>query len=648
MTDPRTTRAPVLVQHLTVSSRLDDLPAFVSTGPVSGRAGALLGVRQPASGFRAGVIALLWVVVACAIARADDPSGPGAIGELPADADTVLLVQNATRLRASSVGRAALGAIADEGMLAPIAVEWVRFADELGWGEEEAFDKLLGRRVVFVSRNQTPAKPGLPDRVWVVLTDVSPEVYGRLRERLAAAPRAVALGHQVLSIERGRFELTGHRRPNRPADRSVTLIIAPSEHRELFDQMLRSLGPDAGPSIRDTPAFRRVRVLGDADVVLALRLDPPGGPGQASGADWKNFAIVSGRAGDGGGGVGNDGNDPRVWSLSMILRDQSSAAALSATPLSSDAEFRLLRICADLAIIQREDFVATISPLATPAVRGALQSLALLGQVKTAMPEAARRLVSGHQGVAMNVADPQHPVFTLALQTSDRDALAAALDPAIADFLLERERRAAPGASNVRPAPPPNFAGFSPRALRVVPLSMPPGTDPLPLVLGGPVTAAWSYPGFAKLDGLVHPRLAREGGGVEVGVGGEREAAPRAGWWSLTLASPVDGETAGAARPFAEAFAADPALGVMDRWLWLGGGHPARFERAIPALLAPSAGVRAGMHAVEDVELKISATDDGDLVGQFRLRLMPSPEPVPASAPAPAAAPPRVPGPLLK
>jgi hypothetical protein len=529
---------------------------------------------------------------------------PEAVGELPAGVDTVLVVQEASRIRSSPPGQAAMAALGAEGVLGAITPQWEMFARELGYGEQEAFDRLLGGRVVFAS-GPVPGGGGGGGagggaRAWVVLTDVSPETDQRLKKRLEVAPRGVVRGHQILSIERGRFELTSHRRDGRAGERTVTLVIGPGVvanpalgggRSALFDEMIGVLaggggGGQGAVDLRGTVLHRRLTAIPpaiDADVLVALRLDGAGGAQEP----WASFALVWGAIGGvQDGAAAPDGG--RSISAGLMLRDPARAAELAQTPVSGDAEFRRLSDVLDLAVVQRAGIDALVAPLATPAVAGVLKLLGRIDGLKNELPEAARALVGDRRAIGLSAANATRPVILLGLESTDRRAMAPLADAAVAEFVGMQER----GGGYAGPMPT-DFGGVSPGAVRVMPARLRAGSDPLPLILGGPTVAAWAFPG---------------------GDAGGR------GWFALAvMGDEADAEER--AGPCIAALGVDPAVGVRDRWLWLGWMRPRVVEKAVPALLLPSAGVRSGMRALEAVELRVSATADGELMGRLRVEI---------------------------
>ena len=146
----------------------------------------------------------------------------------------------------------------------------------------------------------------LERRRWAILSEVSDTTEQRIRERLAVAQRKVIDNHPIFALEAGRYELTSLRHApaapkgvepvikaagGRPC--TVTLILGPAAHPELFDELVRALSrPGAGETLAGTDAVRKASGLEPADVMLAVRVDPQE---QAAGKPWDNFIVAGAR-----------------------------------------------------------------------------------------------------------------------------------------------------------------------------------------------------------------------------------------------------------------------------------------------------------------------------------------------------------------
>jgi hypothetical protein len=141
---------------------------------------------------RCGLAALSLV---CAATRAQTPEARDPV-EFPTRADAVVTVRDAARHRVTPAGRGLLAALDDSGSFAQTRRAWGVLATRLGWSDEQAFDEILGRRVMVVLRTSASG-----EREWALLTQVSAPTERRLRQRLLAVPRGSVAGLTVLGVE---------------------------------------------------------------------------------------------------------------------------------------------------------------------------------------------------------------------------------------------------------------------------------------------------------------------------------------------------------------------------------------------------------------------------------------------------------------
>src|SRR5688572_29821539 len=96
------------------------------------------------------------------------PGGPAeAIGHLPRGVELVLVVDNAGAMRQTAPAAALVQALAGAGFIEPdLQASWEKLAAELGWPAQEAFDRLVGSRLILVVRDVE-----IPDqRRWAILS----------------------------------------------------------------------------------------------------------------------------------------------------------------------------------------------------------------------------------------------------------------------------------------------------------------------------------------------------------------------------------------------------------------------------------------------------------------------------------------------
>ena len=213
---------------------------------------------------RAGVIPVVCMAVLAGVIAgwsagpADRPTDPiSSIANFPASIDAVIVIENATRLRASEPGIALLESFQRAGLLAKTIVSWGDFARELGWTSGEAFDALLGRRVsLLLDDLDRAAGPR-----WVLLAEVDRSAEDRIRRRLELTPRTIAHGARVLAGERGRIHLAII--PGGARGKVSSLMLTSSEHEAFFWRVLASItDPKASaPRLRDTRGYRELQRL---------------------------------------------------------------------------------------------------------------------------------------------------------------------------------------------------------------------------------------------------------------------------------------------------------------------------------------------------------------------------------------------------
>lgn len=321
--------------------------------------------RATAVGLTLGLLAVAGhpnVAPAIGAGRSIQAPGPEAAAEHFAP-DLLLVVTEGSAVRDSGLGRAVhdlLGAIGSD---EPAGAGWQALADELGYSHEDLFDRLLGGgfALALVQPATRPAQsadagstqpdrgapPAAPGRWhWALVAHISPETFQRLRERLRPAPRSVIGESQVLSLERGRYELAarpirseigarpqgaeragrepaqaiarGSRRTVRgePDARTVEIVLAPVDRSAVFDRLVRARSPLTGGG---TSRLNAVTPSGPTDRLSELR------------AMVADPAPVAG-AERGGAGAGVDETGPTVR-----LAGRASAMSLIPIPLTNRA-----------------------------------------------------------------------------------------------------------------------------------------------------------------------------------------------------------------------------------------------------------------------------------------------------------------------
>jgi hypothetical protein len=203
----------------------------------------------------------------------------GRLASLPGRVEAVIVIRDAAGQRNSDAGRALASMLVESGLMRLTALGWRDLADELGWSEVEAFDRLLGRRVMLVAEGLGPGETFR----WALLCDVDRQAELRIRRRLKAAPRGIIQNHPVLAVEDGRFQLAFGRRSARSlnGDRlgsgrwngGGTLLLAPAEFSDLFDALLPALdGASDEGGFGQTETFSHARRIGMGDMLAVVRL----------------------------------------------------------------------------------------------------------------------------------------------------------------------------------------------------------------------------------------------------------------------------------------------------------------------------------------------------------------------------------------
>ncbi|MBC7836015.1 MAG: hypothetical protein H7Y88_13090, partial [Phycisphaerales bacterium] len=521
---------------------------------------------------------------------------------LPRSAELIVVLQDAAGVRATAGEQLTelLMAWSGTGRAGP---KWDALAKSLGWSQEEAFDRLLGQRVIVVIENLTAALDGSaagrageggreaaesPIR-WALLTDVSAETDRRLVERLKAAPRALVKGQPVLSIENGRFELAAKRRKGKGANDGspVTLIVGPAAHPEVFDTLLESAGGGGGgggggkggpeTTLAGTPALHALRRLGPAEAYVLLRLEQSLPVNNADRAEtlqqsmWSNYATMAWAAAD----------NRETWEARFILRDSSLMRALRDVPETSGEAFVALSDGALAAVLEHR--------LRLDNADGIGQDSNPVAQVLTALglPKALQDALGQRQAVVVRPGPaPLGIALGLAVEGNDLSELARAGDAYVRGMIIGIER--AIGFQSQ--AQPPDLAGTFPEAIR-----------------SAGVRTAGLLGDHEESSGL---HVAWAYGPV---VGGESvPGAP--GWWVLGAAGGEGGQggmggsdvarqaVSDIRRTLGEAPRRDGAA-KSKRWISQGMIRPAAIESALPAMLPDPIGWRKigrSVHRVDD------------------------------------------------
>lgn len=580
--------------------------------------------------------------------RQASPAVIDAIAGLPDDLDLIVVVDKAAELRQSVVGLQALKFVSESGSLVDVQRAWTALATQLGWSESDAFDRLLGTRVVLASR-----AVGDSDRRWAILSDVSAETERRLRDRLNVAPRGLSKGHQILSVENGEFELTTHRqtrgkpggnqRQAAPADNDTyTIVFGPAGRGELFDDLIGTLSNgEAAAPMRQRDAFARMADMGPADV-LVMTSTSVSNRNSGEGA-WQDFVILTGSR-----ETVADAPSGTAWRAGVLVRDRSQQAALQAMPVTSASAFDALAGGALAAVVQN-------APL-PKAIGFGFSGVSVLSALP--VPEDAKPLLTQRQAVALRlIGCDERMSCSVALHTNAPGRLAGVMDAALARGMRTFEQRmnVQPKEASTPQVEPPDYGGISPEAVRVAPLPAT-GVPPMNVLTARPLVLSWVYATRPGVNGpfntlqrtcaaeqLATPALMTPS--LDNGVPGwmiinaSQEPCATTGCDPIAASRAGDADTHAVIAPSeiclrkgptpaeivrndANALTTNAEGGVApERWFLLADVKPAAIELRLPAMFPDIRGIRSIMRRLDTFSLRIKATDEGDLSGEMRIRL---------------------------
>ncbi len=587
-----------------------------------------------------------------------------AIADIPDDVDLVVVVENGADLRVSPIGDAAARFLADSGIIVDLTKAWKALGDQMGWSTQETFDRLLGRRVVLLSKSLGQGG----DRRWAILSDVSAETERVLKEKLEAAPRAISQGHKILTVENGAYELTSHHhttartttagtkavRASRPiADNArVTLVLGPTGRGELFDEMLTRLSRAADPT---SPAGNKTQVAakngpmgtisshevftlacqaGPTEVLVLAALDDVAGTLGATGATakqavsadrWKDFVLLAGHREQNVPAEVGEKPACAQWRSRVVVRQTARREQLLKIESTSDASFRTLASGALLATVQN-------APLAD--VLGAWAPLTSILSMLP-IPESAKKQMSSQQAICVRTVGADKRIScTFARQTGCTEQLSRTMDGDTAATLARLEKQ-----FGVDAPPPQDYSGLAPNAVRTTPLACS-ADGALSIFTSRPLTVSWAYPSQIAVNGsgnLNDPAVKAGVACVGVDAGNKRP-----GWWVLNIsqeaapACDVPGLSPGellrsdANALLTSALPAGPEHGdaqlkQVGRWVWLLSAQPAAIESMLPVSIPDLNGFRSGLRRFETVDLALQITEQGDVQGDVGLRLAEQP-----------------------
>lgn len=221
---------------------------------------------------------------------------PEVVSRLPAEVEFVLALDDAATLRQQIGGDPVVGWIRDTPHLTRVADAWAALASGIGMADTEAFDLLLGRRVILAASG---LRSGDTPR-WAVLSELDEETARRLRRDLGAKPRRVLAGQHVFELEGGAFLLATSPGALRcgaadlpPVKSPHVLLLAPTDDKAFFASLLPLLWCNTAPTPLSTaPGGADTAALRPAQGVFYWRI------GDAKGIGERFISGTLGRAGN--------------------------------------------------------------------------------------------------------------------------------------------------------------------------------------------------------------------------------------------------------------------------------------------------------------------------------------------------------------
>lgn len=558
----------------------------------------------------AAPVAAIVAALATAPATADPADAAGLV---PADVSLFVCVEHPSRLRHEPVGRLALALIDGVAGYTNTFTSWNTLARDLGWTPAEAFDELLGERVVFAARPAPlpealppPGKEGGAVRVgvntgpigpWLLASDISKAAARRLTERLRPMPRQIIAGTPLLSIEDGRFQLA---LVPQDARDGFVLLLAEASRAELLEAAVRDAAAPRDALSRD-PAWPEVRaaLTPDAHAIVFARFPPPvSQPGSAGAASEKGWIGVA---------LQTEGESIKVRTISTgpgkgAMPDPRRSRSVPLTPWNAEA-FERVAAGAVFASVESntsltdEGWSPMFAPLAEKLGLGrTVPGIDLLtGRIATlVLPsesgvcDAAIALESTDAPALAPHADAMMARLLALAASGASQGGAAAGDPARAD--ADRAATlAVPDASQF------DFRGEQPGAVRSINAARLLG-DALASVFKTPPDLNWRYTDAVD---AAHPRF---------------------GWWTIAL-----GESAGESLSKAALTGAQPAIPIP--WISMVSARPAMAVELLTKAGVPIARPLEPLAQVSRITWYTLLGPGERFLGGGRVDLRPPPEP---------------------
>lgn len=495
---------------------------------------------------------------------------------LPADLDLAVAVEDASRWRGGVLGPTFSSLADSAARSADLDQAWARLATTLKMTGGEAFDALLGRRVLFVQRG---GRDGVPPS-WALVCEVDRGVERQLTQRLDAAPRRLEGGRAAYSLEGGRYWLAVA-----PHGAGATILLGPSSAPVLFDELWPRLG-EQGAAVPEPRTLADLRAMQpDAQAWMLARTKRP----EPDGHEWLGVSAMA--------------QGQKVLLDASVRGKRLESCAQGAQAWSRSA-FDTVSSGALLAIAEQQGGADKETPWSLlHAAARALPPIAPLrkgGGPGLFGPRAVLVLREGDDGVS----------FAAAVETRDVDEAAKIGDSSVT---VAMAMLATASGRSVQPgdAATTDLGGAFPEAVRSI--DVPTGGGLLGAggagagAAGEPARLAWTS------------RYAADVRPAEAGEHAEpAEETSRPGWWIVGLGARGVTSTA-------DALGAPELPGASRAWLSVGTARPAALaERArglglpVPPALARTLEV---MGMIDAASWSLVRADDGSLRGHGELRL---------------------------
>ncbi len=549
-----------------------------------------------------------------------DDAPADALASIPRSVEVVLIVDRFGEVFGTALSEAAwkvvsdLARVTDESKyVLSVQENWTRLGTELGMTRRDAVDRLVGTRLVFASRDGDRSDA----RRWAVLSVISEQTDREMVSRLRPARRGIVEGHAIRTIEGGHYEVATHlheapAEPNgqtgKPAlgkarNRAVSLLLAESGRSELFDEIVGVWSGRVAKTLAHTDLAREAARFADAQILLAIRLDPESPSDRRAEHDWTNFLLLTGR-------VTDDGLE-----LHAVLRDQHHHAQLAGIRPWSAGPFEAMGHNAALAVVEsRLDHEAQAGRGGQSPVRSAFTSLGLNDPLQDLLAGRQMLIVQDNPAAVGKASAPigVGPTVFLGAETHDIGALSKLGDLCINENVAKMQ--GIPVNASL------NLAGISCESIRRTRVNVP-GSERIAQLLGTPVDIAWTYVSTGTVQGAGKPRSA--------------------GWWLVSMGSkPQPASAPGgpvlvsrAAHPDAprtitiescrEVVRLPVAAGddEVRRWYSVGVLRPARLLRVLSPML-PTFGLEETLGQFESLEWRLFVTPSNDIEGSLKLRVM--------------------------